>query len=146
MASAHSAEPKLGFLHLLEHLAEDAWAQALLPKLLAGGSAANLALTCTTMRTHVQGNVGRLSWKAQHIQGATPMQLEAWTAAVPQHFPKCVSVHLSLPDDSSYMGVSALLPAVARQVGCTCRMSTVALVLLSVLHRLQVVLDLRTSK
>ena len=135
MASAYPAEPTSGFLHLLEHLAEDAWSQALLPKLVAGGSAANLALTCTTMRTHVQGNVGRLTWRSQHVQGATPMQLEAWTAAVSQHFPKCVSVHLSLPDDSSYMGVSALLPALARQMGCSCRMSTVALVMLYILQR-----------
>ena len=146
MASARPAEPKPGFLHLLEHLAEDAWSQALLPKLVAGGSAGNLALTCSTMRTHVQGNVGGLTWKAQHIQGATPMQLEAWTAAVPQHFLQCVSVHLSLPDDSCYMGISALLPALARQVGCCCRTSTAALVPLSVLHCLQLVLGLRTLR
>jgi hypothetical protein len=135
MASAQPAAPTSGLLHLLEHLAEDAWSQALLPKLLAGGSASNLALTCSTMRTHVQGSVERLTWRSQHVQGGTPMQLEAWTAAVPQHFPKCVSVHLSLPDDSSYMGISALLPALARQGGCCCRMSTVALVMLSVMQR-----------
>lgn len=85
--------------------------------LAADGSAGNVALTCSCMRTHVHGNVQQISFQAQHIQEASLMQLEAWTAALPQHFPKCVSVRLALPNDDSYAGVSGLLAALARQAG-----------------------------
>jgi hypothetical protein len=89
---------------------------------------------CQTVSQAHARHLAQWQREADDRQTQARMQLEAWTAAVPQHFPKCISVHLSLPDDSSYMGVSALLPALARQVGCSYRTSTAALVMLSVLQ------------
>jgi hypothetical protein len=105
------------FLHLLEQLAEDAWSQTLFPRLVAAGSAGILALTCSTMRAHVHSSVLQLRFQVQHVQDVNPYQLETWTASIPQHFPTCTAVALNLPTNNSYMGVSALLPALTRQVG-----------------------------
>lgn len=69
------------------------------------------------MHSHVHGSVQLLRFQAQHLQEVSPLELEAWTATIYEHFPECSAVHLSLPDDSSYTGVSAMLPALARQVG-----------------------------
>lgn len=114
-ASCELEQPESAFLHCLEQLDEDAWAQTLLPKLHTSGSAANVALTCCHLRALVHGNLSSLKF-GLHLTGLNPVQIEQWTAPLPAHFPKCLTVKVSLGPDGSYVSAASLLPALSRQV------------------------------
>lgn len=91
-------------------------AQCLLPLLLADGSAAAVALTCSSLRRLVHGSQQRLDLTSLSRQD-DPNQVAAWAVEAGQHFPACTTVKCAILQESDFLLVQNILPALARQVG-----------------------------
>jgi hypothetical protein len=98
------AEPPL--LHVLPYL---------LPLLVADGSAAAVALTCSSLRrlVHAQQQRLDLSSLSRHDD---PGQAAGLAADAGKHFPACTAVKCGVLQDSDFLLVQNILPALARQV------------------------------
>ena len=102
-------------LDCLERLDEAAWAEVLLDKLLAAGTAGNLAATCTRLRQLVQSCVGKLNLsQLLNDRDGPPEVAAAQAAGLPGHFTAVRSVVLHFTSDNSYVVAQALIPALAR--------------------------------
>jgi len=103
-------------LHCLQQLNDDAWTEVLLPKLIEQGSAAGVALTCSQLRDLCNHNVETIDLKSLAAEEDV-RDLESWLQPLPAHYPNCKSAELSLQRDISYVGMSYILPALARCAG-----------------------------
>lgn len=109
-----TARPPL--LHCIDQLNPDTWAQVLLPKLTAQGSASSVALTCSTLRDLCNSNVQELKLKA--VPGAvlpiTVATVQSWANSLAAHFPSCrtISVGVGCAEDCELTG--HMMPALAR--------------------------------
>jgi len=104
------------FLHCLQQLNDDAWAQVLLPKLIEQGSAAAVALTCSQLRDLCNQYVEVIDLR--RLDADTELcALEEWMQPLPAHFPNCILAKLAFFVESSYVAVQYLLPAISRWAG-----------------------------
>lgn len=87
----------------------------LLPLLIADGSAAAVALTCSSLRRLVHGSRQRLDLTSLSRHD-DPNQVAAWAAEAAQHFPACTAVKCAVLQDSDFLLVQNIMPALARQV------------------------------
>jgi hypothetical protein len=102
-------------LRCLSRLDVDTWAHVLLPKLVAQGSARDVALTCSQLRDLCFGAVQHINLSS--VQDDEQGALEDWVLSIPQHFQSVTSVQLLLNDEGSYHTIPYLLPELARWVG-----------------------------
>lgn len=97
---------------------DEAACDVLLPKMLLAGSASSVALTCSSLRQLVQRCCTRLDLSS--VAARKPHRAEYITAALPERFPRVGCVALQLMGDNSYLVGQAIMPALARCVGCGC--------------------------
>jgi hypothetical protein len=101
-------------LRCLSSLDVDTWAQVLLPKLVAQGSAGAVALTCSQLRDLCFGAVQHINLSS--VRDSELSDVEYWTQSIHQHFNNVTTVRLLVIDDASYHTAPYLLPALARWV------------------------------
>lgn len=99
-------------LKCLEQLNDDVWRQILLPKLAENKSQADVALTCSSLRTLCQQVQERLSLAA--LNDSEPPRVAEWLNASVGHFPAMKLVKLKAHQESSYLAIPAMLPALSR--------------------------------
>lgn len=97
-------------LRCLSQLDEGAWAQVLLPKLIAQGSAQAVAATCSQLRDLCFGAVVSLNLSSLQDSSDTS-NLEAWVQPIPSHFKHVTIVKLLFREALSYYTAAYLLPA-----------------------------------
>lgn len=98
------------FLRCLSQLNDDAWAQALLPKLISQGSAQAVAGTCSQLRDLCFRGVRSLDLSSLQDSSDTS-NLEAWVQTIPSHFKHVTTVDLAFCEEPSYHTAAYLLPA-----------------------------------
>jgi len=123
-----SSSEQSPFLHCLQQLNDDTWAQVLLPKLIEQGSVADVAQTCSQLRDLCNQYVEVIdlsSLAANADLGA----LEKWMQPLPARFPNCILARLKLAVGISYVGLQYMLPAIARwaDFGPNCMLPTFVL-------------------
>lgn len=97
-------------LRCLSQLHDDAWAQVLLPKLIAQGSAQAVAGICSQLRDLCFGGVHSLDLSSLQDSSDTS-NLEAWVQPIPSHFKHVTTVELLFCEEPSYHTAAYLLPA-----------------------------------
>lgn len=100
-------------LRFLAQLNDDVWAQLLLPKLVADGSAASVALTCSTVRQLCQYSTQQLKLLFGGITDTAAVR--RCMEPLPERFPACSRIELSICEESSII-FPTILDALARQV------------------------------
>jgi hypothetical protein len=109
-AAQDPLQEKSALLRCLSQLNDDAWAQVLLPKLIAQGSAQAVAGTCSQLRDLCFGGVRSLDLSSLQDSSDTS-NLEAWLAPIPSHFRHVITVKLLFNKESTYHAAAYLLPA-----------------------------------
>ena len=100
----------MSLLSCLSSLGVDTWAQVLLPKLIAHGSAQAVASTCSQLRDLCFGSVQHIDLSSVQESSDTS-KMEYWVQPIPQHFKNITSVQLSFDEETSYHSMAYLLPA-----------------------------------
>jgi hypothetical protein len=104
------SNPDSALLRCLASLDVDAWAQVLLPKLVAQGSARAITGTCIQLRDFCFDTVHHIDLSSVQSSGDIS-QVEGWVKHIPQHFKNATSVQLSFEEELSYHIALYLLPA-----------------------------------
>lgn len=100
-------------LHCLEQVNDDVW-EVLLPKLVAQGSAAAVAQTCSQLRRLCQHSVRSLNMTTFPASSINTDVLMKHAAAVAEHFPNCSQLMLESGSRMSYWQLPVMLPLLGR--------------------------------
>lgn len=94
----------------------DVWAQVLLPKLVAQGSAGSVALTCSRLRDVCYSSVQQLNVVVVHesMLAYTFRTVRSWGLSLQAHFPGCTSISVGLGCAFDCGFVIQLIPGLAR--------------------------------
>lgn len=121
-AAAAQANSGPALLRCIDQLNPDTWAQVLLPKLAAQGSASSVALTCTTLRDLCYSSVQELQLKAvpDAVLPITVATVQRWADSLAAHFPSCTSISVGVGCAADCELTGHLMPALARWVSWRC--------------------------